>query len=100
MGTNDVPCRVTADLRKYEREQDEAMDRAAEQRFDPWDDALMRDLFGETLAQPMADFLIAWRQVETTEQSFGADRAKAFDFLRPHLASLKDACLKVYEEEI
>jgi hypothetical protein len=66
--------------------------------FDPWDSALMQDLFGKRLAEPMAQFLIALEQIEKTEQSFGPDKAKAFDFIRPYIAALKDGCQKEFEQ--
>jgi hypothetical protein len=70
------------------------LERATE--FDPWDSALMRDLFGN-LGEPLALFLIAYEQIEKTEKSFGPDKSKAYDFIRPRLADLKDACLKEFD---
>lgn len=99
MSANDIPCRVSAELRQYQRKLDEQFEKAAERKFDPMDDALMTDLFGKTMAQPLANLLLALEGVELTEQSFGVDKEKAFDFLRHRLAALKDACLKVYEED-
>lgn len=92
-----VPDRVVVETNAHLEQQAQNEQFAAE--FDPWCDDLMRDLFGKTLAEPLSNFLIAWAQVEKTEQSFGADKEKSFDFLRPHLANLKTACLKVFEED-
>jgi hypothetical protein len=94
MSANDIPCRVTADLNRHLRLQEQADQR----KFDPMDGALMHDLFGKRLAVPIASLLIAWEQVQDTEQSFGADRDKVFDFLRPHLAALKDACEEEFRQ--
>jgi hypothetical protein len=89
-----IPCRVSADLRQYQAK----LDKQDERRFDPWDDALMDELFGARLAGPLSALLIALEQIEKTEQSFGPDKAKAFDFIRPYIAALKDGCQKEFEQ--
>jgi hypothetical protein len=88
-----IPCRVSAELREHQRK----LDKADARTFDPWDSALMQDLFGR-LAEPMALFLIAFEQIEKTEQSFGPDKSRAFDFIRPRLTALKDACLEEFRQ--
>ena len=97
MGNADIPCRVSAETRAHLEQQ--AQNDQFVRKFDAMDEAMMQDLFGKTMAVPLASFLIAWEQVENTESSFGADRDKVFDFLRPHLAALKDACVKTFEED-
>jgi hypothetical protein len=89
-----IPCRVSADLRQYQAK----LDKQDERRFDPWDDALMDELFGRPSRRPAIRPLIALEQIEKTEQSFGPDKAKAFDFIRPHLTALKDACLAEFAQ--
>jgi hypothetical protein len=89
-----IPCRVSADLRQYQAK----LDKQDEKRFDPWDESLMNEMFGPRLAVPLASLLIAVEQIENTERSFGSDHDKVFDFLRPHLAALKDACLAEFAQ--
>lgn len=89
-----IPCRVTAELNQHLN----ALEKREEIRFDPWDDGLFQDLFGPVMAPYLASLLIALEQVERTELSFGADKEKAFDFLRPHLQALKDACLETFRQ--
>lgn len=88
-----VPCRVSAELQRHLA----SLEKSEPRRFDPWDDQLCLDLFGKHLAGPIASLLIALEQVERTEASFGADKEKAFDFLKPYLFALKDACHSQFE---
>lgn len=97
MSGDDVPCRVTADLRRYEREQD----RLASQ-FDEHDDAVMHDVLGnDRLAKPVQALLISLREIETVHGSFGADclnKAKLLDALLPELRALRQACIDEFRD--
>jgi hypothetical protein len=83
----DIPCRVSADLARYEREQ-----RDAEQiRFDEYDDALFQDICGERLAKPVQELLLSLHHIEMVQESFGEpDKAKAFDRLLVELKWLRE----------
>jgi hypothetical protein len=90
-----IPCRVSADLRKHLREQEHKEQFARE--FDPADPDLMADLFG-SLSEPLSNLLMRLEAVEKTDQSFGADKALAFNFLLPALYKLREACKERFNE--
>lgn len=89
-----IPCRVSADLAKYLRETEAAQERA----FDPWDDSLMADICGKWLQLPIQSLLFTLIQIRRAEQSFGLEKEKAFDALRPSLESLEDACKAAFND--
>lgn len=87
-----IPDRVTAELNQHLRLQEKAEAR----KFDPWDDGLFKDLFGN-LAPSLQDLLLRLEQIEKTDQSFGADKQKSFDFILPALYRLREACKEEFD---
>lgn len=88
MNAKDIPCRATAELNQHLR----LVEKADARRFDPWDDGLMRDMFGDRMAPVLAELLIKLEQIDKINASFGADKEKSYDFLIPTLYKLRDAC--------
>ena len=86
-----TPCRVSADLAAYDRQQrEDAMDAT---RFDEYqDDHVLAILGNERLAKPIQELLTTLHQFEITRASFGADKTKVCDALIPDLLALRDAC--------
>ena len=72
----------------------------ANEQFDPWDDALMHDLFGKRLAGPMADLLQAIDQFDKTKDSFGADAERAIAFLVPKIRKLREAAIDKMRDDL
>lgn len=63
------------------------------------DEALMHDIFGPDLQDVGTELLVAIRQLEWTEGSFGVnDKAAAFDYLRPYLKDFINRCRRIAEE--
>lgn len=91
MSANDVPCRVSADLASFERQQrEDAMDAVS---FDEYqDDHVIAVIGNNRLAKPIQALLTTLHQIEQTQRSFGVDHAKAFDALLPCLKELRDSC--------
>lgn len=70
------------------------------QPFDETDDDLMHDLLGnERLAAPVQALLITLSQIDLFENSFGLDKAKAFDAILPDLIKLRAACKEEWEDQ-
>lgn len=75
-----------------------ALDRVPPE-FNLADEALMHDLFGPDLQEVGTELLVAIRQLEWTEGSFGVnDKAAAFDYLRPYLKDFINRCRRIAEE--
>lgn len=93
----DIPCRVTADLAAYDRKQRE--DAANAQRFDEYDDDLMRQIVGnDRLAKPVQELLTTLHQIEITSRSFGVDHAKIGEAIIPGLRALREACIDTFKD--
>ena len=85
---SDIPCRVSADLSRHERELDER----SEPVFDIHDAGLMHDLLGnDNLAQPVQALLQSLEQIEIAQASFGADPKPCLARLLPELRALRRA---------
>lgn len=68
--------------------------------FDETDDGIMHDICeGPTLAEPVQSLLITLSQIYLYENSYGLDKAKAFDAILPDLKKLRQACKKLWEEK-
>lgn len=93
MSANDIPCRVTAELNQHLRMVEKTEARA----FDHWDENLMKDLCGN-FAPAMQELLIKLEQIDKTQQSFGADKERSYDFILPTLYKLRDACMEAYRQ--
>ena len=91
-----VPCRAANDLRAHMTD----LANAEQSTFDPWDDALMHDLFGKRLAEPMADLLQAIDQFDMTKDSFGADAERAIAFLVPKIRKLREAAIDKMRDDL
>lgn len=68
--------------------------------FDETDDDLMESVCeGPTLARPVQALLITLSQIHLYENSFGLDKAKAYDAILPDLVKLLEACKKIWRDE-
>ena len=87
---NDIPCRVSADLRAYMSAQDEA--RLTGPEFNAWEDEHIEAVFCERMRKSAQELLIIAERLEMTQGSFGANPEKLGDGIAPLLiAFLKDA---------
>lgn len=64
-----------------------------EPKFNHEDDALMHDILGSDLAEPVQSLLATLRLYELTKDSFGADERKVIEALIPKLQALRAACI-------
>lgn len=64
------------------------------QGFSEWDDAQMRELFGDRLWKAAQNLLIAQSQLERTAGSFGLAPDRALAILRQDLKKFREACIE------
>lgn len=69
------------------------------QQFDEWDDGIMHDVCGPSLAKPVQDLLIALAQFDMTRDSFGVNAAETVKFIYPKLVALREACKKEWSDQ-
>lgn len=92
-----LPCRVSADLERHLREQEQRERFPVE--FSEHDDAIMHDVMGnERLAKPVQALLLTLRQIDWTAASFGVDAWRALEILRTQLRKLREACEDEYRD--
>lgn len=95
MNSNDIPCRVSADLARHKR----SLRDATQPTFDVHDDALMHDVMGnDRLAKPAQDLLIALEQIDMTKDSFGLNAELTVKFLVPKIEALRQACIDEWRD--
>lgn len=96
---NDVPCRVSADLRKYMREQDQYVP----VEFDWTDELHMKAVLGDrpALIRAISGLLTSYHHIDLAERGFpeGLDKDKALQWLMPDLLRLREACAILFAEE-
>lgn len=69
------------------------------QEFDETDDGIIHDVCeGPVLAEPVYNLLQTLRHIHLYENSFGLDKAKAFDAILPDLKKLRAACKQIWED--
>jgi hypothetical protein len=98
--TDRIPCRVSADLRKHLREQEEREQFHEKPEFDPFDRNLMHDI-GGTYWEQITPLLQTLHAIRIAERGFGQDvvnKARGFDMLKPQLQALEDACKRELEK--
>lgn len=95
-----VPCRVSIDLRRHQREQEQsALTRRDPIEFDETDDGLMHDVMGnELLGKAAQKVLCTWLEIERAANSFGVDHGKAYNALLEPLREFRAAVKKQWEE--
>ena len=89
-----VPCRVSADLRKYQREQNALELNAPE--FDEFDDQQVKDACG-ALAGPVQGLLTAYAQMVTRGEMTESEKANFLDSIRGDLKELRRAVRAEWE---
>jgi hypothetical protein len=89
-----VPCRVTADLRRYEREQE----RAERKPFDIEDDDLMHDVCGSDRWKNVIVPLLKSLESIEAAQMFKVNDARALERLIPELKALRGVCIDAYND--
>lgn len=89
-----VPCRVSADLRRHQYEQEQAaLTRREPIEFDETDDGIMHDVMGnDRLGKPAQTLLCTWLEIERAANSFGVDHAKAYAALVEPMREFRKAC--------
>lgn len=95
---NEAPCRVSAELRRKQYEDNQAaLERIA---FDEADEEHIKQLFhpGSRLAMPLYKLLGIARQIDWTAGSFGVDTVKALAELRVRIDILREACADEYKD--
>lgn len=91
-----VPCRVSADLRRHQSEQNQLHDEPP--GFDEWDNDLFHDLCGKRQGPVVQDLLILLSQVDATKDSFGVNGDRFMKMAIPMLQKLREACLDDFKE--
>lgn len=97
MSANDIPCRVSADIRKYHSD----LNHAEPVAFNEYDDVMMRDIVGDHLRKPIQDLLITQSQIRAIRGSFGDDsvnKEKLLESIFAELDALREACIDAYKD--
>ena len=96
----DAPCRVSAELRKYQREQDQYVP----EEFDWCNESHMKAIFGDhpALIKAISGLLESYHAIDHTERAYGKeylDWDKAKQWLTTDLLRLREACGVLFVEE-
>lgn len=90
-----VPCRVSADLRQHQAEQ-ELADRLAEPP-DFADDDAYRGIIHEDLAKPLAQLFSTRDQVKQLQRSEAFSDRKALEWVMKDLAAVEEEFRRLWE---
>lgn len=85
MSAFDIPCRVSADLRRF-------MDHEPRQEFDEHDDTIMRAILPAELVKPVMQLLKLRREIDDAERIDALNRERALAWARADLDELYSAC--------
>lgn len=88
MSALDVPCRVSADLNRYLREQEEPR----EQEFDEWDEDQFKQFLPSELVKPVQRLLLLRRDINSAERIGGLNKDRALAAALDDLDELYSAC--------
>jgi hypothetical protein len=97
MSANDIPCRVSADLRAKDQEETSAALDAPEFTYQEED---FRQIATKELAAPLERLFSTYSQIESIKGSFGDDAVNAKDalgWLMEDLAALDQEILTLWE---
>jgi hypothetical protein len=100
---SDTPCRVTADLRRHEREEYyRHLDAEPRPEFDEHDDGIMHDVLGnDRLAKPVQALLLTLRDLKAINGSFGQSCINPdtlYKIITERLEALRKACEAEWQE--
>lgn len=92
---DDIPCRVTADLRRYEQEQFEN-ERYAEE-FDETNDDHVKAVTGDDLCAVILQLLLTRNSIKQARGSFGADPERVAKYVEEDLDRLYERVKELWE---
>jgi hypothetical protein len=94
---DDVPCRVSADLRLYQSEQNKL---GEQPEFDEHDEDMLHDIVGNArLAKPVQALLLLLAQFKAYKRTFGVDNDRFAQMVLPELELLRKACEEEWRDQ-